>query len=617
IRGPAEGEIATVRLHAQASASRLLQVSSAGKLRVDNLDFEGGDTTGDGGAIHVAGQLQLNGSEVRSSDANRGGGIFVADGGQAFLNGSTVAENTSTNGGAVYVDSGGTLVTINSTFAGNSASSSADAIDNDGLVSLYSSTVSANGLVASPAAAVKNGASGTFIVRNSLIADNRSTADTSGAFTSHGFNLVGNVSSATGFGVTGHLRDQVGGASGAAVLDARMGQLHRQGGRTRTMLLLPDSPAMDAASGFGMPATDQRGADRKLDGLDYNNPLETYQHVDIGATEFGTYFVNQAEDVVDSTVLADGIVDTAPSSGVQVSLRAAVQELSALAGWDGSVNPSRREMEGVIRVEPSVRRMVLDIQGSAENSSATGDLDIYGNITFRGNNQSVDAFATEVWGGWSAYPDALHFVATLPLTPLNDRLFHVMPDSQFAVENAYLFGGKSDDDGFGDNGRGGVILNDGGQLKVSGTRIGTSELPEIGTDIFGSRGNLAGVAGGAIYSRGGATELSGSIVSGGEALQGGAIYLESGTLLVDGGTKLEYNLAELDGGGIYVESGHVHITGNSGLIGNTLLYTGTGSGISIQPDGDALIDGSSRVDDNTSFHPSLSAVDPILLDGVG
>src|SRR5262249_18633722 len=51
-------------------------------------------------------------------------------------------------------------------------------------------------------------------------------------------------------------------ASGVSAADPQLGPLADNGGPTPTMALLPNSPALNAGSAAGAPATDQRGAAR-------------------------------------------------------------------------------------------------------------------------------------------------------------------------------------------------------------------------------------------------------------------------------------------------------------------------------------------------------------------
>src|SRR5262249_11038212 len=74
--------------------------------------------------------------------------------------------------------------------------------------------------------------------------------------------------------------------------DPRLGDLQDNGGRTRTMALLPDSPAINAGAASGAPTTDQRGVLRNI----YNGGT-----VDIRAYEarlVANMVVNTASDAI-------------------------------------------------------------------------------------------------------------------------------------------------------------------------------------------------------------------------------------------------------------------------------------------------------------------------------
>ena len=191
---------------------------------------------------------------------------------------STISDSTATRGGGIYLASTSELTAINSTFSQNDASLTGDAISNygTGAVSLFSSTVARNGLPSTNTSeTLQNLTSGRFVLRNSLVVDNRSIADTSGTFISHGFNVIGNARSAVGLLTMSYLRDQVGGQSLAPVLWGAVGQLSHQGGRTRSVMPVATSPAIDRGSSYGRRTTDQRGADRFLDGPDLGSLSDT------------------------------------------------------------------------------------------------------------------------------------------------------------------------------------------------------------------------------------------------------------------------------------------------------------------------------------------------------
>jgi hypothetical protein len=97
------------------------------------------------------------------------------------------------------------------------------------------------------------------------------TQDVCGVFNSLGHNLIGATNGSSGFTADG---DLVG--SAASPLDPLVGPLTDNGGLTMTMALLPGSPAIDAGSNLGAPATDQRSFVRPYGAA-----------VDIGAYEYG------------------------------------------------------------------------------------------------------------------------------------------------------------------------------------------------------------------------------------------------------------------------------------------------------------------------------------------
>src|SRR5207249_303601 len=128
---------------------------------------------------------------------------------------------------------------------------------------------------------VRSTADTTLNVGNTIIAGNGAFvgggADVFGAFTSQGYNLIGNGDGSSGFTSPG---DQVG--NGDAVLNPQLSALANNGGLTDTMALLAGSPAIDQGNGFGL-TTDQRGQKRPFDqpGI----PNATAGGSDIGAYE--------------------------------------------------------------------------------------------------------------------------------------------------------------------------------------------------------------------------------------------------------------------------------------------------------------------------------------------
>lgn len=178
--------------------------------------------------------------------------------------GSTVSINTADGGGfgfsgAGSISSSGRLTVANLTVSGNvknSGNSNAGGISAHATTTITSSTITDNDAAgASSAGGIKRviGA----MVRDTIVAANRNNTtlpDVSGAFTSEGYNLIGNRGTATGFTAIG---DQAGG-NGNPIVNPPLFPLGNNGGTTPTHALIDPSPAVDKSGSFGS-STDQRG----------------------------------------------------------------------------------------------------------------------------------------------------------------------------------------------------------------------------------------------------------------------------------------------------------------------------------------------------------------------
>ncbi|NOX53028.1 MAG: S8 family serine peptidase, partial [Planctomycetes bacterium] len=261
---------------------RVFHVLPGASLRLVDVTVRGGRTTGedDGAGVYNAGQLTISDSELRSNrteGSGQGGGVYNE--GVLVIERSLLAENQSANdGGGLLSATGGTANIVNSTFSGNTAAAAGGGIRNAGDLTLLNVTVALN-TATGTGGGVAN--TGSVSLKNTLIARNTATSgdpDVSGAFTSQGNNLIGVRGSATGL-ADGVIGDLVGSAQ--TPRDPQIGPLQDNGGPTPTHALLPGSPALNAGSNVGAPATDQRNVARPQDPSDGT--------VDIGA--FERYFV--------------------------------------------------------------------------------------------------------------------------------------------------------------------------------------------------------------------------------------------------------------------------------------------------------------------------------------
>ncbi len=265
---------------------------------VDN-GTTGRDGTFGGGILNQGRLLAIN-STISTNTAGggvdgggEGGGIWNGDQAMLTLDGTTVNGNVAGsghfNGGAGGgISNGGQLVLTNSTISGNraegerasEAGSTAGGIRNrGGQVSITNSTITGN-TAAQPVEGAGRGAGidtggGTVTLRNTIVAGNTDSvgqeADCAGEVVSEGYNLVQATDGCTIKGeMSGNLLN----------VSAGLGPLQSNGGPTLTHILQLNSPAVDAGSPVGCPATDQRGVSRPRDG----NGDGTFR-CDIGAYE--------------------------------------------------------------------------------------------------------------------------------------------------------------------------------------------------------------------------------------------------------------------------------------------------------------------------------------------
>lgn len=219
-------------------------VMTAGEIR-NNASLGGGSLNGAG--LHTAGTASVTGATVRSNAATLGGGIYQAAG-TLDLVGTTLSANIATTAGGIHAAGAATLT--NCTLSANLATN-ASGIYGLGTVMLQNATVSDNRGQISPLGAALYRAAGSFTLRNTLVALNN-PFDCGGTITSAGNNLAGDATCA------------LGGPGDLENLNPQIGPLALNGGPTRTHLLWQGSPAVDAATAVGCPATDQRGTARPI-----------------------------------------------------------------------------------------------------------------------------------------------------------------------------------------------------------------------------------------------------------------------------------------------------------------------------------------------------------------
>lgn len=258
-----------------------------------------------GGGVEIFnGNLIVSDSLVKdNTSSDNGGGFYLGGTGTTTITGSTISGNSSINNGALFVQPAGGLSITNSTIIGNSCTSTATACrggfsSDNVLVTILNTTITGNHSH-NDAAVMVNG--GTITFKNSIIVLNYRGAiiddcrAPNGSFVSQGHNLRSDADCGTA-------------ATDILTTTPSLGPLQDNGGYTPTIALLAGSPAIDAGTNTGCPATDQRGEARP-----YNSTC------DIGAFEYqplpGTFGKSQPIDNA-AGLGADIILAWTASSGV-------------------------------------------------------------------------------------------------------------------------------------------------------------------------------------------------------------------------------------------------------------------------------------------------------------
>ncbi len=273
----------------------------AGNVALSGLTLRQGHVSGHGGAIFNEGNLTLADVAIMDSYAsNTGGGLFSL--GTLQAESVSIVGNSAQGleGGGVVIGAG-TAVFTNSTISGNSSSGAGGGLTSKGTTTLNFVTVAHN---SAQIATGIHSINADMTLNHTLVNDS-----CRGVVVSQGYNLIQDVTKCT---ITG---DPVGNLLG---VDALLAPLALNGGRTLNHALLPESPAIEAGSNSGCPATDQRGISRPR-GL----------FCDIGAYELANPPQTGAALVVNTTEdYNDGVCDFAHCSLREAILRANASTIS-------------------------------------------------------------------------------------------------------------------------------------------------------------------------------------------------------------------------------------------------------------------------------------------------
>lgn len=332
---------------------RVIRVSSGNTLAMHGVTVTRGKSSpgGNGGGILNQGTLTLTECAISDCEVTgTAGGGGLDNSGRATLIRSTLSGNQAESVGG-GINSNGVLTILSSTVSGNTSNSEGGGVNAFGNARIHGSTISRN-TGSSGGGLHAQGFQGIELV-NTIIAGNTATSSSSvdlasvSTATRGGVNFVGDLS---GSGLSADSTLLTG--------DPLLGVLADNGGPTKTIKLLPGSPAIDSGEPFGItPFTDQRGFSRIIAG-----------GLDIGALETGS------SDFSPSGLTLHAKVSEALGTGgtmrIQIGTgREFLKEVVTLAGdgvpgsTDGSLDSARFSFPSAV-AEDSMRNLFVADPGS-------------------------------------------------------------------------------------------------------------------------------------------------------------------------------------------------------------------------------------------------------------
>lgn len=526
-----------------AIASDARQVDSGSALGPATLSVarsfvSGNAASGNGGGIaNFEGALTIATSTLTGNNSTQLGGGLYTEGNTTLIETSTFDTNRADEGGGFYSAAGTTV--RNCTITENFVTRRGGGFSNtDRLTTVENCTIARNratqGQGAGAASVGDDGQTSTRF-SNSIVTSNLPLAGTGGtdldfsgnknSFVSNGYNLVGTGSGVVAFTLP---TDRTG------ITNAGLGVLGFNGGPTKTIALLADSPAIN--TGNTALTIDQRGVARPQGTRD-----------DVGAWEFNRF----ASSLV-VTTLADEDNSTSDARyGTGTSLREAIDFANSnpnsstitfnLAGTGAKVIELSRELPllttAITINGPGASRLTIKRGGAEEYSLLTvnfaGAINISG-LTFSDGIASLagGAIANEIsaltlsqcvfTGNRAAIGGALANFGG----PLEDGA-----SSSISVFGCSFVSNTNDFDDDFDGG--GAIFNTGGVARVDNSTFFENDSLGDGGAILNSgimivnrctlAGNQSDNMGGAITNYG-SMKITNSTLTGNSAYEGGAIY---------------------------------------------------------------------------------------------
>ncbi len=428
-----------------------LRLLTAGTVNFSGLTIANGRINDVGGGIYTqnSGNVNVIDCTINNNFAILGGGVGNGGIGVFTITNSTLSNNSAGTGGGAYnglatmnvinstinnnaagvvagSGNGGGIITsterlniINSTFHGNTATGRGGAIylgGTDADVSISQSTIVQNS-AAQGGGGIGNNNGAPITLLNTVVAFNGfgNAPNLLGPFVSLGHNLIANFEGSSGFTLgTNNANGDLVGDSFNPVLPI-LGPLQNNGGPTKTIALLPGSPAIDAGDNCVVAVggclttpltTDQRGISRQVNST-----------VDIGAFESRAFTISLVSGTPQSkpvntvfaplvvTVnspsgdpVAGGVVNfRAPTSGPSAIFPNATNsmDLSIPPNGQASLSPTANGIAGgPYEVTVTINRTAISVSFSLTNTQAATTTTVTSSSNPSDLTQSVTFTAT-------------------------------------------------------------------------------------------------------------------------------------------------------------------------------------------------------------------------------
>lgn len=464
---------------------------------LDSLTLQDAGAEFDGSAIVFGGDdLTIRNSTFQNNTALERGGALLNIGGVVVIENSTIVGNAAPDvGGGLANQASGTLILINSTVANNRS-------DSDG---------SGGGFAGGVGGGIWTQAGSTTLLQNSVVAGNfmgtgTAAFDLSGALDAGStFNLIGDASNAGGL-TNGTDNNQVG-IDWTTVLsnDGSAPILADNGGPTATVALAADSPTIDAGDNTSASTTDQRGRTRTADS-DGNGTAT----VDIGAFEVPAPLVvmntantgaGSLRDVVgqaNNQAGADTIVFDSSIAGQTITLGSRIDvsdDLTIEGGTDGMTisGDNRWDIFNIFAPSTTLDSLTLQDAGANFDGSAIyfgGDDLLIRNSTLQNNRALSRGGALFNIGGNTTILNSTIFGNSAPDNGGGLANFN---SGTLTIINSTITGNRSDSDDNG-SGIGGGIHTDSGSTTILQNSIVAGNFMGTATSLYDLSGAVDGAS---------------------------------------------------------------------------------------------------------------------------